>query len=315
MRLVFIGSPPFAVASFDALLSGAHPPVALVTAPPARAGRGRVEVFNPLAEAAASHGIPVLRPESAREEGFLAQLEELRADLAVVVSYGQILTRRFLDAPRLGCVNLHGSLLPRWRGASPVQAAILAGDARTGVCVQKVVEELDAGAVLAESATAIGADEDAPQLAARLSQLGAELLRDFLNRLDPAADALPVGRVQDLAHVTHCRKVRKHHGVLDWSAPATEIARRVRAYAGWPCAQTVLPDGGALRVHRGSALPSPTDAPPGSVLASEDSLLIACGEGAYRMDELQREGRARMAVRDFLRGTRLAPGARLGPVS
>jgi methionyl-tRNA formyltransferase len=255
--------------------------------------------------------LPVLRPVSAREEGFLDAFEALRPDLAVVVAYGQILTRRFLDAPRLGCINLHGSLLPRWRGASPVQAAILAGDARTGVCLQRVVEELDAGAVLAARETPIGEEEDAPQLAARLAALGAELVKEFIGALDLAA-GLPPGREQDPALVTRCRKVRKEHGALDWRAPAEEIARRVRAYAGWPCARTVLPGGGALLLHRGTALAQAASAPPGTVLHADDELVIACGVGAYRILAAQREGRARLDAREFLRGTRLEPGVRLG---
>lgn len=315
MRLVFVGSPPFATAAFAAVLSSPRPPIALVTAPPARAGRGRATAANPLAEQAEARGLPVLRPASAREEGFLAEFEALRPDLAAVVSYGQILSRRFLDAPRLGCVNLHGSLLPRWRGASPIQAALLAGDERTGVCVQKVVEALDAGAVLAERATPINADESAPELSVRLSHLGAALLREFLAGIDPEATALPAGREQDPAFVTHCRKVRKEHGVLDWAASSAVIARCVRAYSGWPCAQTRLPDGGALLIHRGAAVDAPRSAAPGTVLANDSALVIACGQGAYRIDELQREGRGRMDAREFLRGTRVEAGARLGPVS
>jgi methionyl-tRNA formyltransferase len=323
MRLVFVGSPPFATPAFAAALASRHACAALVTAPPARAGRGRAAAVNPLAESAAARGVRVLRPESAHEEAFLAELEGLRADLGVVVSYGQILTQRFLASPRLGCVNVHASLLPRWRGASPVQAAILAGDARTGVCVQRVVEELDAGAVLAERATPIGEDEDAPALLARLSALGAELLREFLDGLDPAAAGLPPGRSQDPALVTHCRKLRKEHGVLDWSAPAAEIARRVRAFAGWPCARTALPGGEALLIHRGAALAEPGGAAlaepggaaPGAVLRAAERLIVACGAGAYEIFELQREGRARLTAREFLRGAALAPGDRLGPLS
>jgi len=286
--------------------------VALVTAPPARAGRGRAAAANPLADAAEARGIPVLRPESARDEEFLAAFEALRPDLAVVVSYGQILTRRLLDAPRHGCVNLHASLLPRWRGASPVQAAILAGDAQTGVCIQRVVEALDAGAVLDERATAIGTEEEAPQLFARLAALGADLLGEFLASLDGSAATLPSGREQDPALVTHCRKVRKEHGRIDWSASAEEIARHVRAYAGWPCAHTTLPDGDVLRIHRGSAVTRTTQAAPGSVIYAAEELLIACENGTYRIESLQREGRARLSALEFLRGTHLDSGARLG---
>ena len=296
-----------------AALSGRHPLVAVVTAPPARAGRGRASLPNFVADEARARGLPVLQPESARAPEFLDALEALRPDLAVVVSYGQILTRRFLDAPRLGCINLHGSLLPRWRGASPVQAAILAGDAHTGVCIQRVVEELDAGAVLAERSTVLGATEDAPALFARLATLGAELLLEFLNGLEPALDVLPAGREQDNALVTQCRKVRKEHGILDWNAPAPQVARQVRAYAGWPVASTRLPDGAVLRILSGSAgeFPAP-HATPGTVLAADEELWIACATGAYRPEVVQREGRARLTTREFLRGTHLEPGARLG---
>lgn len=283
-----------------------------MTAPPARAGRGRAPSLNPLAEEAQRRGLALLQPETARAPEFLAQFAALRPDLAVVVSYGQILPPAFLATPRLGCVNLHGSLLPRWRGASPVQAAILAGDAETGVCLQRVVSEVDAGAVLARRATPIAAHETAPELQARLAILGAELLRDFLDGLPAQAVALPPGDAQDPARVTHCRKIRKEQAALDWTRPAAELERFVRAMAGWPVARTHLPDGGVLLVHRARAVAPSARAVPGTLLEVGEEMLVACGEGALAVQEAQREGRARLSAAELVRGARLQAGERLG---
>lgn len=284
--------------------------VGLVTAPPRRAGRGRREAENPLVTRAEAAGIPVLRPDSARDAGFQRDFAAWRPELGVVVSYGQILDEALLAIPDHGCVNVHGSLLPRWRGASPVQAALRAGDARTGVSLQRVVRELDAGAVLAERATAIGADEDAPSLTARLAALGAELLADFLREVGDGP--LPAGVEQDPALVTHCRKVRKEDGLLDWSWPAEEVERFVRAMAGWPVAQTTLPDGGGLRVHRGR-LGGRGAGAAGAVQVDGEEIGVICGDGGvYLLEEVQREGKARMAAADFQRGAGLQAGDLLG---
>lgn len=299
-----------------------------MTAPPRRAGRGRREAANPLVERAEAEGIPVLRPDSARDADFQVEFAAWRPQLGVVVSYGQILDEALLGIPERGCINLHGSLLPRWRGASPVQAALLAGDPRTGVSLQRVVRELDAGAVLAERATEVGAREEAPALTGRLAELGAGLLVDFLSEVGDGA--LPAGAEQDPAQVTHCRKVRKEDGLLDWTRPAAEVERFVRAMAGWPVAQTTLPDGAGLRVHRGRLASAEVDAgaaavaaagagtrrpsgAPGTVCALGEEISVICGDGGvYLVEEVQREGKARMAAGDFLRGTELAMDTQLG---
>lgn len=294
------------------MLGARHPTVGLVTAPPARAGRGRAPLPNPLAEEAIRRGLMLLQPESARAPDFLAQFEALRPDLAVVVSYGQILPRAFLTIPRLGCVNLHGSLLPRWRGASPVQAAIMAGDAQTGICLQRVAEELDAGEVLAQRATPIAAGESAPELQARLAALGAQLLREFLDGLSEDASALPAGVSQDAARVTHCRKIRKEQAELDWARPAADLERFVRAMAGWPVARTALPGGGVLLVHRGRVSRAEAAAVPGTLLEVGAEIVVACGSGALAIQEAQREGRARLSAAELARGARLQVGDRLG---
>ena len=298
--------------SFQAALACRHAIAGLVTAPPARAGRGRAPSANPLAEEAQRRGVAVLQPESARAPEFLAQFAALRPDLALVVSYGQILTPAFLQTPRLGCVNLHGSLLPRWRGASPVQAAILAGDAETGVCLQRVVAELDAGAVLARRATPIGAGENAPELQARLAVLGAQLLREFLDGLPAESAALPPGETQDPARVTHCRKIRKEQAALDWTRPAAELERCVRAMAGWPVARTALPDGGVLLVHRARAAEGAAGAEPGALLAAGAEIVVASAPAPQAIQEAQREGRARLSAAELARGARLQAGQRLG---
>lgn len=311
MRLAFLGSPPFAVASFRAVLEADLNVVGLVTAPPRKAGRGRKEAPNPLVEMAEAAGIPVLRPESARDPEFQEAFRAWETDLGVVVSYGQLLDESLLAIPEHGCVNLHGSLLPRWRGASPVQAAILAGDAETGVCLQKMVLALDAGAVLAETRLPLQGNEVAPELFETLAQRGAAFLAETLQDF-AAAGRLPEGKAQDASSVTVCRKIKKADGVLDWSHTADAIERRVRAMAGWPCGQTRLPDGSGLRVHEGVLTQGMEGAKPGTILSLEDGLTVACGEGAYRITVLQKEGKARLEASAFLVGARLEVGQEMG---
>lgn len=313
LRTAFFGSPPFAVPSFRILVEGGLAPLGLVTAPPRRAGRGRKEVENELVTIAEAAGIPVLRPERADDPEFLAAFADWEVELGVVVAYGQILRRNLLDLPRQGFINLHGSLLPRWRGASPVQAAILAGDTKSGVCIQRVVEALDAGAVLSECAVALAPTERGDELFERLSQLGARALHEFLGGLH--GSALPVGKEQDETAVTICRKIRRLDGEMDWTRSSEEIDRLVRAMYGWPWAQTCLPGGAPVRVLAGEPLPTlgTEKAQPGTVLSTQDGLFIACGIGCYRIDRLQRTGKAALASDEFLRGTPIEVGARLAP--
>jgi methionyl-tRNA formyltransferase len=283
----------------------------LVTAPPRKAGRGRKEAPNPLADAAEAKGIPVLRPESARDPEFQQAFRSWEVDLGVVVSYGQLLDQSLLDIPKFGCVNLHGSLLPRWRGASPVQAAILAGDAETGVCLQKMVLALDAGDVLAQMRVPLRGDEVAPVLFERLAEEGATFLAETLAGFEKLG-RLPDGLPQEKEAVTVCRKIKKEDGVLDWKESVEAIDRRVRAMAGWPCGQTTLPDGSGLRVHEGVIAEKQTTAIPGTILSLEDGLTVACGSGSFRITSLQKEGKARLDASSFLAGARLEVGQEMG---
>lgn len=307
LRTVFLGSPPFAVPSFRALVEGGLAPCGLVTAPPRRAGRGRKEIENELVTIAEQRGIPVLRPDRADDPEFLAAFAEWKPDLGIVVAYGQILRRALLDIPREGFINVHGSLLPRWRGASPVQAAILAGDEVSGVSVQRVVEALDAGAVLAEREVALSPTERGDELFARLGEVGARCLAEFVASVGEGP--LPAGVEQDEKVVTHCRKIRRLEGVVDWKRSAVEVDRLVRAMYGWPWAQAVLPGGVAVRLLEGQPVEGASNEPAGTVLGLDGGIHVATGEGVYRIDRLQRTGKAELQADEFLRGTPIEAGA------
>ncbi|MCP4860838.1 MAG: methionyl-tRNA formyltransferase [Planctomycetes bacterium] len=316
MRVAFLGSPPFATEVFATLVKGGIDIVGLVTAPARRAGRGRKEVPNPLVEIAVEAGIPVLRPDSARSADFKASFQEWGAEVGVVASYGQILDQGLLAIPRCGCLNLHGSLLPRWRGASPIQAALLAGDSESGVSVQRMVLALDAGNVIAEKCLAVGPRETAPELFDRLVAAGSELVLDVVQKGNAEGD-FPIGEAQDESAVTICKRIHKNEGQLDWSSSAIDVDRRVRAMAGWPCALTTLPDGTALKIHSGElgegcSESADADHPHGVIVSLENGITVACGEGSFRITELQRQGKARLTTSEFLRGVTLKVGDQLG---
>ncbi len=309
MRVVFLGSPPFATPVFAALAASArHQAVGLVTKPDKPRGRGLHVVDSPLVELARAGSIPVLQPERARGPEFLDALRALAPDVLLVASYGEILRQDVLDVPRLGCFNVHASLLPRHRGASPIQAAILAGDAESGVSVQRMVLALDEGDVVTEERTPIGAHENAGELLERLSQLGA---RAALRALDMVEDGAATFRKQDAALATYARRIRKEEGAVDWSLDVAAIDRHVRARTPWPGARASGPGGTELtlldvRVHEREH-----GAAPGTVLDARDALVVACGRGALEIRALKPAGKGRMDAVAWLRGARLAAGARL----
>lgn len=309
MRTVFLGSPPFATQVLAALIAGRHRPVAVVTPPDKPRGRGRSVAESEVAALAREHEVPLLRPESARDPDFLAELRALRPDVLMVASYGEILTRDVFELPPHGCLNVHASLLPRWRGASPVQAAILAGDRVSGVTIQRVVRALDAGDVLLALETPIGPEETGGELFERLARLGGEAA---VRALDLVAAGEATFTPQDPARVTVCRKLRKEHGRIDWTRSAAELARQVRALNPWPSARTVLPDGRGLTVLRAAAREVEREgAQPGTLLDEPGAFPVATGDGALLLLEVQPSGKQAMAAADFLRGALLAPGARL----
>jgi methionyl-tRNA formyltransferase len=311
LKVAFLGSPPFATPILAALLASRHRTVAVVTQPERAAGRGRRAAASPVVGLAEDARVPVLRPSSARDSQFKAELAALEPDVLLVASYGEILDEALLAIPRRVPLNVHGSLLPRWRGASPVQAAILAGDTHTGVSIQRVVRALDAGDVLLERETPIGAEETAGVLAARLAELGAEAALEALERVAAGQDHY---RPQDPAGVTVCRKLRKADGWIDWSADPAAIERRVRAMQPWPGAWTHSQSGRRFELLDVHAVAEPPPGPPGCLDAealAAGRLEVAAGAGRLAVKRLKTEGRSAMEVEAFLRGARLDGGDRL----
>ncbi|MFN0243311.1 MAG: methionyl-tRNA formyltransferase [Planctomycetota bacterium] len=309
MRLAFFGSPPFAVPVLECVLASRHTVLTLVTQPDRAKGRGRKVETSPLVEHAQAHGIAVLQPETTRDPEFVARLRAFEPDVLLVASYGEIVRRDILELAPHGALNVHASLLPRHRGASPIQAAILAGDRETGVSVQRMVLALDEGDVLLSERTEIGASETSGDLLARLAVLGG-------GAAVRALDELHAGRAvftpQDAAHVTYAKKLTKDFGRIDWSKSAADIDRLVRACQPWPGARTTLPDGTELVIQRVDVVELAHGAPPGTLLASKSSLRVATGQGALDLVLVKPAGRAAMDGASFLRGARLAHDARLG---
>ncbi len=297
MRLAFMGSPGFAVPALHALHQAGHEIVAVYTQPPRPAGRGQSVVRCPVHQAAEALGLPVRHPASLKRDlAAQAAFAGLRLNAAVVAAYGLILPQAMLDAPRRGCLNIHASLLPRWRGAAPIQAAVLAGDTETGITIMQMDAGLDTGAMLLKAAVPIGARATAASLHDSLAQLGATLV------LRALAEA-PVAEPQPEAGATYAPKLSRADSVLDWTQPAVALDRRVRALTPWP-GTTCRLGGEVLKVLE--AEPVDGSGAPGTVLSG---LTIACGSGALRLLRVQRPGRAPAAADAFLRGQPIPAGA------
>ncbi len=299
-----MGSPGFALPALGALLDAGHDVACVYSQPPRPAGRGQQERPTPVHAFAAERGIEVRTPKSLKRTEEQAAFAALNLDLAIVVAYGLILPKPILDAPRLGALNLHGSLLPRWRGAAPIQRAIMAGDRLTGVQVMRMEEGLDTGPVLATAETPIDADDNGSTLHDRLSALGATLLIETLGKVERGeAREIP----QAAEGVTYAHKITPADTRIDWTRPAREIDAHIRGLAPSPGAWFEL---GGARVKALHSRLGQGNGAPGEAL--DDALLIACGEGAVRLLTVQREGRGPLAAIDFLRGTAVSAGTRLG---
>lgn len=300
MRLAFFGTPDFAVPHLEAVVAAGHEVALVVSRPDQPVGRGHQLASPPVVEAARRLGLPVAQPKALKSGPFPERFDALGVDVAVVVAYGRILTPRYLFGPRHGAVNVHGSLLPRWRGAAPIQAAVLAGDAVSGVCTQRMAEGLDTGAVYLSREVALDPRETGGSLHDRLAPLGADVLVETLARL-PALTPTP----QDEALATSCGLITKADGRVDWSDPADAIDRRVRAMSPWP-GGWVAGAAGPLKLL--DAWPVAGEGAPGAVI-SLDPLVVACGRGALRLDAVQAPGRKRVTGAEFANGARLALGA------
>ena len=294
-RILFAGTPEFALRMLEALLEAGHEPVAVLTQPDRPAGRGKRLTASPVKRCAQARGIPVLQPQTLRDEAVAAELDALAPDLMVVAAYGLILPQRVLDIPAKGCLNVHASALPRWRGAAPIQAAILAGDAQTGVSLMAMTAGLDCGPVYAIEPLAIGAEETAAELHDRLATAGAELLVANLEAiLTGALRAEP----QDEALATYAPKIDKQEARIDWSLPATTLARRVRAYDPFPGAFFFAGDV-RIKLWRATPAAGRHGAPGEVVRCDRDGVVVACGEGALQLDELQLPGKRRVSAAEF----------------
>jgi methionyl-tRNA formyltransferase len=305
MRIVFFGTPEFAVPSLRALLRERGQVVGVVTQPDRPHGRSRSALVAPPVKAAASSDIPVLQPERPLGDVFLAGLRHLAPDLGVVVAYGHILRPEVLAVPRLGMINVHASLLPRWRGAAPIQHAILAGDTETGVSIMQMDRGLDSGPVLHRIATPIGVEENAGGLSARLAELGAAALGDALALL---GSGLARPEPQDATGVTFAPKIDRDSARLDWRRDAAALARQVRAFDPAPGAWA-MHERGPLKLFGASATTDRGD--PGCVVAAGERLVVGCGQGALAVSEVQPAGRMRLQVAEWTRGRGIAVGARL----
>lgn len=294
MRVVFAGTPAFAVPALDALVAARHEVALVLTQPDRPAGRGMKLTPSPVAECAARHGLRVSKPQTLRTAGSLAELREVKPDVMVVAAYGLILPQGILDAPALGCINIHASLLPRWRGAAPVHRAILAGDAETGVSIMRMEAGLDTGPVLLERRIPIAAHDTTGSLMEKLAHLGAEAISAALGSLGTLPE-----RSQDPAGVTYAAKVTKAEAVMDWSRPAVELERQVRAFNPAPGAEAIV-QGVQLKIWRANALPGRQA--PGKVDIGPAGVTVGCGSGLLELAVVQRPGGRRMPIDEFLRG-------------
>lgn len=309
MKIIFAGTPEFSVPVLHVLLESAHDVVAVYTQPDRPAGRGRRTKASPVKRLAMEHELPVCQPRTLRDAPTQAVLEAYQADVMVVVAYGLILPAAVLAMPRLGCINVHASLLPRWRGAAPIQRAILAGDRKTGVTLMQMDAGLDTGPVLASLACPIASDDTGGRLHDRLAQLGARLLKENLKRVEQG-QLVPQGQDEVLA--TYAEKLDKREAAIDWALSAEDIGRKVRAFNPWPVAETRYTDR-QFRVWE--AIPASTDdteQAPGTVLAAgKAGIDVACGTGTLRLVTVQLPGARPVSAGDFVNAHTLE-GVRFG---
>lgn len=308
MKIIFAGTPEFALPVLQALLDSSHELVAVYTRPDRPSGRGQRLTESPVKRLASRFAIPVCQPRTFRDRDAQAVLDALRADLMIVVAYGLILPPAVLAMPRLGCINVHASLLPRWRGAAPIQRAILAGDRETGVCLMQMDAGLDTGPLLASAACPIEPDDTGGRLHDRLSVMGAQLLNENLERI-ARGELEP--RMQNESQASYADKLEKAEAMIDWTLSAEQVARQVRAFNPWPVAETRY-SGRQLRIWEARPVTMATEHPPGMVLAAgKTGIDVACGVGALRILEVQLAGARQVSSIDFINAHPLE-GVRFG---
>lgn len=309
LRIVYFGTPDFAVPALRALIASSHDVVGLVSQPDRPKGRGQKLQATPTKAVAEPAGIPVLQPTGLKADAFVESLRALSPDLGVVAAYGRIIPDRVLEVPRLGMINIHASILPRYRGAAPVHRAVINGDDETGVSIMRVVSELDAGPVFAVERTPIGPEQTTPEVERVLAEIGARLVLAVVDRLsEGTATEVP----QDHAEATYAPKLERHEGQVEWTLPAARIHNLVRGLQPWPLVSIAI-DGVRCTIHRTALTSEATSAAPGTVVAaSAGTLSVAAGDGrTLHVVEIQPEGKRVMSAREFLAGRRIHPGTRI----
>jgi methionyl-tRNA formyltransferase len=310
LRIVFCGTPAFALPALRALIAQRDFEIAgVITQPDRPAGRGRATSFCPVKAAALEANIPIFQPEKIKAEEAFEYLQQIAADAVVIIAYGQIIPARLITIPRLGWINLHGSLLPKYRGAAPINWAIINGETRTGLTTMQINPGMDTGPMLLKYETEIGPDETAPQLAARLAEAGAPLMVETLRKF-ASGEIQPIP--QDDSQKTFAPLLKKEHGLVDWSLSAQRIYNRIRGLQPWPGTFTTF-RGKTCHIWGKPAQAAPGSAAAGIILPQGEQMMVACGEGtALALEFLQMEGRKRVTAREFANGARLGPGEKFG---
>jgi methionyl-tRNA formyltransferase len=307
LRVVFLGTPAFAVPTLEALLASHHAVVGVVTQPDRPSGRGQKTTIGPVKAGALQNSVPLLQPATLKDPACVPQLAAWGADIGVVVAYGKILPEVVISTPRLGMINVHASLLPRYRGAAPIHRAVIAGETETGVTIMRVVKALDAGPMLAHVSHPIGENDTSRDVEQALAKSGARLL---VTTLDQIAAGTAREQPQDEARATYAARITREDGIIDWTRPAKQIHDLVRGLHPWPHASSFLADQ-RLIIHRSMVSSTSPAGPPGTVVVGTGTeLRVATGEGTLDLLEVQLEGKRPMAVHDFMAGHRIAAGAR-----
>lgn len=305
MKIVYMGTPDFAVEALEKLIEAGHEITAVVTQPDRQKGRGKEVQYSPVKECALKHGITVFQPVKIKSPESVEQLKTYGADIFVAAAFGQILSAEILDMPRYGCVNIHASLLPKYRGAAPIQWAIIDGEEKTGITIMQMNEGLDTGDILTQREVLIGPEETGESLFQKLSGIGAELIVETLELIE-RKETVP--KAQDNELSSYARMLKKEDGRIDWSKSSEQVDRLIRGMNSWPSAYTVW-NGKTIKIWKAAWNQSVHAYTPGTVVAVEkESISVACGEGVIRVLELQLEGKKRMAVKDFLLGYHVEQG-------
>lgn len=309
MDIVYMGTPDFAVPALEKLIEAGHRITAVVTQPDRQRGRGKEVLYSPVKECALKYDIPVFQPVKIKSPEAVEQLRSYQADIFVAAAFGQILSKEILDMPRYGCVNIHASLLPKYRGAAPIQWAVINGEDKTGVTIMQMDEGLDTGDIIAQREVLIAQDETGESLFEKLSVLGADLLAETL---DAIREDNVVRKKQDPALSSYARMLKKEDGRIDWSRTSKQIEQQIRGMNSWPSAYTIW-NGKILKIWKAQWNQSVHAYAPGTLITVEkESVMAACGEGMIKILELQLEGKKRMPVKDFLLGYHMEEGSRLG---